>query len=612
MMMKKSLALSVLLLFSFTAWCQDLLINTFNRDVFSLNGSWHYIVDPYESGYLDYRLKPYDQMPNVPVAAYFMDHKATDKRELVEYDFDLAPVIEVPGDWNSQKQELLYYEGTVWYRKRFDYRMKDPSHRLFLYFGAVNYLADVYLNGKKLGTHEGGFTPFQFEVTGLVRDTGNSLVVRVDNTRHPDAVPTVNTDWWNYGGITRDVKLIEEPTVSIVDYSLGLDPQNASMLKGWVRLNGAREGEKLNLEIPELGIQKTMAVDTAGQARFEVRARNLQYWSPASPKLYEVFLKSSYQTLRDEIGFRTIGTRGTRILLNGQPVFLRGISIHEENPLRGGRACTEADALVLLNWARELGCNFVRLAHYPHNEYMLKLADRMGIMVWEEIPVYWTINFGNEQVLEKAKSQLSEVIHRDRNRAAAIIWSVANETPVSAERNAFLSKLVEHVRSLDPDRLVSAALQSHGEPGVRNLSIVDDPIGAAFDIVSFNQYTGWYSETPEEAPGHQWIVKYDKPVVISEFGGGALQGLHGLPSERWTEEYQAFLYEQNIRMLEKIPQLAGMTPWILADFRSPRRNLAVIQDGYNRKGLVSSNGIKKQAFFVLRKYYLEKQQEILK
>ncbi|MCK5678626.1 MAG: beta-glucuronidase, partial [Flavobacteriaceae bacterium] len=321
---------------------------------------------------------------------------------------------------------------------------------------------------------------------------------------------------------------------------------------------------------------------------------------PTSPKLYDVTIKTNYQTLKDKIGFRTIETNGPDILLNGKSIFLRGICIHEENAMRGGRAYNEADALIALNWAKDLGCNYVRLAHYPHNEHIIKLADKMGIMVWEEIPVYWTVDFTNKNSLDNAKNQLSEIITRDKNRASIIIWSMANETPLSESRNRFLKELIIHAKNLDTTRLISAALEKHYKDG---FNIVDDEIGKYMDIVAFNQYTGWYGGSLEDAPDAKWNIKYNKPVIISEFGGGALQGLHGTIKERWTEEYQEYLYKQNLKMIEKIPNIRGTSPWILIDFRSPKRVLPNIQDGWNRKGLISNNGIKKKAFFTVKEFY---------
>ena len=599
--MRKTIIL-ILFLLPIISFSQDLITNTLNRNTTTLNGTWHYIIDPYETGYYNYRYQPYDQQNKVDHRAFYNNYHPKDKLELIEYDFDKSPTLLVPGDWNSQDEKLQYYEGTIWYKKSFDYQIKDSSNRLFLYFGAINYKTEVYLNGQKLGSHIGGFTPFNFEITSIVKPKNNYLVVKVNNERGKEEVPTINTDWWNYGGITRDVKIIEEPSTFIQDYKVQLKKNNSNHIHGFVKLNNVLKEEKVILSIPELNIQKTIDVNSDEETAFEIAAKNIQYWSPESPKLYTVSIKTDYQTLKDQIGFRTIATKGPEILLNGKHIFLKGISIHEENPMRAARAFNEADALVLLNWAKELGCNYVRLAHYPHNEHIVRLADKMGMMVWEEIPVYWTIDFKNENTLSNAKNQLAEAITRDKNRACIIIWSIANETPPSDERNTFLINLVNHTKSFDDTRLISAALETHNKDGV---NIVDDKMGEYLDIVAFNQYTGWYGGSLENAPNAKWDIKYNKPVVISEFGGGALQGLHGTIDERWTEEYQEYLYEQNFKMIEKIPNISGISPWILADFKSPKRLLPNIQDGWNRKGLISNNGMKKKAFYTLQKFYKE-------
>ena len=598
--MFKSLLIKILFLLPFIGLSQDLLINTSNRNTTTLNGTWHYIIDPYETGYYNYRYEPYDQLEKNNNSAFYNNYHTDNKMELVEYDFDKSPTLTVPGDWNSQKEKLFYYEGTIWYKRSFDYKFSKNNNRLFVYFGAINYKAEVYLNGVKLGIHEGGFTPFNFEVTSIVKPKDNFLVVKVDNKRFKEAIPTINTDWWNYGGITRDVKLIEEPLMFIQDYSIQLKKGDKNTINGFIKLNNVSGNEKVTISIPELKINKSFNSDLVGNVTFSINSKRIAYWSPTSPKLYDVTIKTNYQTLKDKIGFRTIETNGPDILLNGKSIFLRGICIHEENAMRGGRAYNEADALVALNWAKDLGCNYVRLAHYPHNEHIIKLADKMGIMVWEEIPVYWTVDFTNKNSLDNAKNQLSEIITRDKNRASIIIWSMANETPLSESRNRFLKELIIHAKNLDTTRLISAALEKHYKDG---FNIVDDEIGKYMDIVAFNQYTGWYGGSLEDAPDAKWNIKYNKPVIISEFGGGALQGLHGTIKERWTEEYQEYLYKQNLKMIEKIPNIRGTSPWILIDFRSPKRVLPNIQDGWNRKGLISNNGIKKKAFFTVKEFY---------
>lgn len=584
----------------------DVLIgDVFARQTTSLNGQWHVIVDPYDTGFYDYRGKPYDASEKIS-GGFALDQHAKSKTDLVEYNFDTSPTLTVPGDWNSQDPKLLYYEGSVWYRTKFDVKKSAASDRLFVYFGAANYQADVYLNGHKLGRHIGGFTPFAFEITRLARDKDNSLVVRVNNTRHADAVPTDNTDWWNYGGLTRDVLLVETPATFIANFRVRLKPGTTNTIEAGVQLDGADKAQPVKISLPTLGLAGGTNTDAAGFAHLEFPAAKVPLWSPENPVLNDVNLTAGDDHLSDRVGFRTITTRGRQILLNGRPVFLRGVAIHEENPLRGGRAWSAADAQLLLGWAKQLNCNFVRLAHYPHNEHMARLADEMGILVWEEIPVYWTIQWTNAETLANAKQQLADLIARDQNRASVIVWSVANETPVGPARTKFLKSLVDEARALDGTRLVSAAMEFHSDPKNPDHKIVDDPFGEYTDLCSFNEYIGWYDGLPDKIDHVTWSIKYNKPVVISEFGASAKQSFHADALTRFSEEYQADVYRRTLPMLEKIPGFSGCTPWILCDFRSPRRLLPGIQDGWNIKGLIGHNGQKKLAFDVLKNFYDEK------
>jgi beta-glucuronidase len=583
----------------------SLIQNVENRSITSLNGKWNYIVDQYENGYYNYRYQPFDQTPgyeNNP-GAYSSDYHAKDETELVEYNFDYTPTLLVPRSWNIQNEKLFYYEGTIWYRKLFDYVKKDAANRVFVHFGAINYQADVYLNGKKLGQHIGGFTPFNYEITTLLKEKGNSLVVKVDNKRKREAVPTLNTDWFNYGGITRDVSLIEESSVFIKDYQLQLKKSSTNEIAGFVQLDGAATEQEVEVKIPELKVVQKVKTNSNGFATLDFKLPAFTPWSPQNPKIYDVTISLANKSIKDRIGFRTIETKGTDILLNGKSIFLRGISIHEENPTRGDRAYSREDAKMLLGRAKELNCNFVRLAHYPHSENMIRVAEEMGILVWEEIPVYWTILWDNPETYQNAENQLTEIITRDKNRANIIIWSMANETPLSDSRLAFLKKLVTRARSLDNSRLISAALEKHAMENDPLTLVVNDPFSEIVDVLSFNQYVGWYDGLPEKCTRVKWDIQIKKPVIISEFGGDALAGLHGTKNQRWTEEFQEELYIRNIEMLSKIPSLRGMTPWILNDFRSPRRQLPNIQDGWNRKGLYSETGNKKKAFYILKDFY---------
>lgn len=581
------------------------IANVYGRKATSLNGKWNYIVDPFEMGYYNYRMKPHDRLAK-PTEGYFLDQHPKDKTDFQEYDFDKSPTLWVPGDWNSQDDKLFYYEGTVWYRRLFD-GAPAAGKRLFIHFGAANYEAIVYLNGRKLGRHAGGFTPFAFEATYLVRPGSNSLVVKVDNKRHAEDVPTVNYDWWNYGGITRDVQLIEVPASFVSDYSLRLGPAGkggGETIAGFVQLDGAAADGKVKVGMPELGLAAEFPVDGNGRAEvvLNVGKGKLRRWSPDDPRLYDVVISGGGDKVSERIGFRTIATLGGDILLNGKPVFLRGICMHEENPMRGGRAYSAEDARLLLGWAKDLGCNFVRLAHYPHNEFTARLADEMGLMLWEEIPVYWTVKWDDAGTFENARGQLAEVIARDANRASVVIWSIGNETPVGPARNDFMGRLAGTAKSLDPTRLVSAALE-YGDGGSDTGMVLDDPLAERLDIYSLNEYIGWYNGYPEKCDRMSWTFKFDKPVIVSEFGGDALQGFHGDVLTRWSEEYQEDLFRRQLAMISKYPQVKGMTAWVLCDYRSPRRLLPGIQDGWNRKGLISENGTRKKAYYVLRDFY---------
>jgi beta-glucuronidase len=574
-----------------------LLVDSDHRTSISLDGNWHVIVDPYDNGYYDFRMQP-------RADGYFRNEKPDSTGKLVEYDFSKSATLKVPGDWNSQRDSLFFYEGTIWYEKDFQYQRK-PNTRTYFHVGAANYTAHVWVNGQKACDHQGGYTPFDCEVTALLHDGDNFAVIYVNNQRRRDGVPTLNTDWWNYGGLTRDVSLVETPQTFIDDYSLQLQ-HDGSTISGWVHVVDAPAGTPVAVTISELGLTQSAATDAQGRAMFSRKTTSLQRWSPESPKLYDVELSAANDHLKDSVGFRTIEVQGDNILLNGKPVFLRGVSIHAEAPFRSGRAWSEQDAATLLGWAKELGANFVRLAHYPHDERMTRLADRLGLMVWSEVPVYWMIEWDNPSTLANATNQLGEMIRRDRNKAAVVLWSVANETPNTPARLAFLKSLIATAHEEDPSRPVTAALLVTTQPdaaGGTRTKILDDPLAEYLDVMGCNEYIGWYEGTPDLASRTRWQSKYNKPLIMSEFGGDAKFGLHGAPTERWTEEYQETIYRQQLAMLKQVPFLRGLSPWILMDFRSPRRDLPGIQDFYNRKGLISDKGEKKKAFFALQEYY---------
>ena len=574
-----------------------LLVDVDHRAQTSLDGPWHYIADPYREGWGS-------NPEHASLNGYAKNAHYVPGGPLVQYDFARSPTLNVPGDWNSQKESLFYYEGLLWYQRNFTVHPKPHTH-LFLHFGAVNYAATVFVNDQQVCEHEGGFTPFDCDITNVVNDGDNFVVVAADNQRLRERVPTVKIDWWNYGGITQPVSLVEVPESYIDDYSLQLKRGSNEAIEGYVHVAGAAAGQRVTVRLPDLHVDKDATTDANGRAEFSFSAQGLELWSPEHPRLYHVQMSAGPDRLADEIGFRTVAVQGDQILLNGRPIFLRGVSYHDEAPFRSGRAWSDQDAQTLLGWAHELHCNFVRMTHYPHTENEYRLADKTGILVWSEIPVYWGIDWTNPRTLEIAKHQLWEMIRRDKNHAAVILWSMSNETPESPERNAFIHQLAVAAREQDSTRLITSAIVTHFH-GTH--AVLDDPLGKDLDVLGYNEYIGWYMGTAETIPDYTWENPMDKPVILSEFGAGAKAGLHGPETQKFTEEYEDSVYRQQFKMMEKMPFLRGMTPWVLMDFRSPMRQLPGIQDDYNRKGLVSDKGEKKKAFFTLQDYYGKKSQ----
>lgn len=568
---------------------QELMINVYGRNYQSLNGKWDAIVDLYDQGRKN---------------KIFLNKKPEGKTDFYEYSFDGGLRLNVPSDWNSQMPELKYYEGTVWYARRFDVQ-KEADKRLFLYFGAVSYRCRIYLNGKEIGQHEGGFTPFQIEVTDLVKDADNFLAVEVNNTRTVDAIPAMAFDWWNYGGITRDVFLVKTPKTFIQDYFIQLDKYKADKIDARIQLSEKAANTSIEIEIPELKIKQTLKTDNEGVASVSFNVKKLERWSPESPKLYKVIVSSDNDKVEEMIGFRNIWVKGEDVYLNDKPIFLKSISFHEEIPQRKGRAFSEADAVMLLSEAKALGCNMIRLAHYPQNEYTVRLTEKMGFLLWEEIPIWQGIDFKNEETKLKAGNMIKEMVMRDKNRCALAFWGVANETQPSEPRNEFLKYLIQCCKDIDTTRLITAAFDLVRFNRDRQVFVMDDPFIKELDVVAVNKYMGWYHQWPVTPDKATWDVAKGQPLIISEFGGEALYGKTGDADivSSWSEDYQATLYRDNLEMFKHIPNLRGTSPWVLFDFRSPFRFHPTNQEDWNRKGLVSDQGYRKKAWYIMKEYY---------
>jgi beta-glucuronidase len=571
----------------------------------SLDGAWHWSVDPFRDGIAGFHGGPPGQSQKRWADEVQGDVAKRDPRALFEFDMQQSPQVHLPASWIGHAPEMRLYQGLVWYQRTFTAVRPKPGTRTLERFGAADYHTRAFVNGKPVGEHKGGFTPFAFDVTDALRDGSNQITVGVDSARTKADLPPPVTDWETYGGITRSVTLINVPETFIDDAFVRLTKDGR--IAATVRLSGQGGGSQpVRLRIPSLGLALAGTTDASGRWNATIAApRSLRRWSPESPTLYDVRFESGADVLADRVGFRTIEVRGHDILLNGKSIFLRGICMHEEelgaNPVR---AITPASARALLTEIKQgLNGNFVRLAHYPHSEVMTRMADELGLLVWSEVPVYWLVDWNNAETLALTRQTLRENILRDRNRASIILWSVANETPVGDQRNVFLRTLVSDVRALDDSRLVTAALLSKREGQVNS---VDDPLAADLDVMAINTYNGWYSgDRLDTLPSLSWTSAVDKPLIFSEFGADSQAGYRDQVADphKFSEDFQAEYYRQTLAMARKVPFLRGLSPWILKDFRSPRRQHPVFQQGWNRKGLMSPTGQRKLAFEVLAGEY---------
>lgn len=557
---------------------------TGGRQAHSLNGEWSFVHDLHFNGL---RSRWFEMEPMAPEDRIF------------PYDWDPfnSDTVQVPSNWQMQDPQLYLFEGAAWYVRSIDTADLPDGDRQILRIGAAAYECKVFLNGIFLGRHQGASTPFFVDLTEALREGENHLFLCVDNVRTLDRVPMRHTDWFNYGGVYREVEIYAVPHEAVRDLFVSLVPDGTfSKIRVEIECDGL--GSEAQFDIPELGVSEAIPLaDGRGEIVIEARP---DLWSPDAPRLYDVSLAYGSDRVTDRVGFREIKREGTNLILNGEPIFLRGIAVHEDDESLG-KVSSRADLERRFNHARELGCNFVRLAHYPHHEDAAKLADELGVLLWEELPVYWAIDFLNPATYADAESQLCELIRRDRNRASVIIWSVGNENPDSDPRFDFMSKLAAKARALDPTRLVSAACLVD----LAKLQIADR-LASVIDVIGINQYFGWYFPNYEDLIAIGRNSSPDRPVVITETGADAVTPAMGGPeSGRFSEEYMADVYRNQVSILRRLDYVKGISPWVLYDFRAERRQNAW-QKGWNRKGLIAQDKVtKKAAFGIMQSFYRE-------
>lgn len=540
--------------------------------------------------------------------------------------FDPAEIIAVPASWNDQFADWRDYIGIAWYQTTFELPWSWRGQRIKLRFNAVSYLAEVWLNGERLGQHEGGHLPFVFDITDRVKESGNRLVVRVDGNLAPDRVPpgnlngragaafpTVNYpdttyDFFPFCGIHRPVLLYTEPQDAITDLAVTTDIDGAS---GVVRVHvDSTPGDALAARVTLNGHGASLSAESAvidGAAEATLAVPDAALWSPDAPNLYDLRV----ELLRDgaavdcytlAVGIRTIVVEGEQLLLNGEPVKLVGFGRHEDFPVVGRGLLP---ALIVKDYAlmRWIGANSFRTSHYPYSEQMMDLADRLGFLVIDETPAVGLYFF--EDGLEKRNrlclQMLRELIDRDKNHPSVIMWSIANEphTATFEAREAYnrdftvighpsrpaavaaFKEQVELVRALDPTRPVTlVSLEGATEESFQFV-----------DVVCLNRYHGWYSQSGQIDEGLKKLDReielihelYPKPFILSEFGTDTIPGHHAQPPEMFSEEYQAEFLTKQIRLTDAKPYVIGQHIWNMCDFKTGQ---AVHRMGsYNYKGV---------------------------
>jgi beta-glucuronidase len=554
------------------------LVDTLARPTQSLDGEWHLTLDLFDEGLR----QTWFALDDTPPSQW-----ATPR----DYEIEAGTRVAVPSCWTMLKSEWRYFEGAGWYTRYFDFRPGPPGERLVLQFGAAATDALVFLNGVHVGGHRGASTPFSVEVTPHLRAGANRLQVMVENRRRRDRVPMHHFDWFNHGGLYREVALLRLPSVFIRGVALGLADGG---IFAEVTLSDAIDGEA-RVRIAALGIDASVPI-AAGTGRLVIPARPA-LWSPDAPQLYNVDIRFRDDLARERVGFRSIAVRGTDILLNGEGIFLRGACVHEDD-LALGKVSTEADIRRRIAHARELGANCLRLAHYPHHDHVARLCDEAGLLLWAEIPVYWAIDFANPATYADAENQLLELIARDRNRASVVLWGVGNENADTDARLKFMAGLAAAARRADPTRLVSAACLIN-----RATFAIEDRLADALDVIGLNEYFGWYE--PEVGNLRRLLANSDpgKPVIVSETGADAAVGHRSVGRVLFTEDWQAEFYRQQWAALMEAPYVRGLCAWLLYDFRSERRQTS-FQQGFNRKGLIAEDKTtKKAAFHALAELY---------
>lgn len=538
--------------------------------------------------------------------------------------------VAVPGVWNKYAERLNIYEGVCWYAREFAAPSLPKGATALLRFGGVNYACRVFLNGTEIGGHEGGYTEFVVDVSTALREGRNHVAVQVDNRATTTKLPPC-LGYFNYGGIHRDVTLELHPSAFIADLFLRCEPsEQGGRLRAEGHVTKAKNG--MRVAVACNGVEVAQGLDGDGAFRAEIDVPSVTPWTPQTPALYPVRVRlvedeTVLHEVAQHVGFRRIEIADGRILLNGNPIFLKGICYVYDSPAHG-LVLKPEQFLTDLALVKELGAEAIR-SHFPFTHEFYEACDRMGIMVWIEPPIYClhpktdatgTV-FADPAFKALAASMLREMILHARNHPSVILYSAGNECNTdNAEARAFFQELCDEVRRLDDTRLLSYA-SLYGRVG---------PLAEMVDVVGVNEYWGWYDRiyggkglTPEEeAMKGRADVRVEpidltalekkldelkesarKPLLLTEFGADSIPGYSSRSRDLWSEEYHADLIRDTFALAKRHPEICGTFPFCLTDYRDPSKFVNAYWDYMNYKGVVSYERRPKLAFHALKTIY---------
>jgi beta-glucuronidase len=585
-------------------------IMTTSREVIDLNGIWNFRIDSGTGLTEEWFARPLQEPIPMPVPASYNDL--------------------------YEGEELRNHVGWVWYEREIVVPQHFFSQRIVLRFGAVTHTAKVYLNGQLLTEHKGGFTPFEAEINALARPGKNRLTVAVNNivdsttlpagTYREENIPglgkvvsnTPNFDFFNYAGIQRPVKLYTTPTTYIRDITITTGV-HGTIAQVEYAIEAVGDAEVRVTIQDESGAIVARSTGALGQIHIE----QVHLWQPRHAYLYTCVVElwrdgqdgQLLDTYEQLFGIRTVEVRNSQFLINGQPFYFKGFGKHEDFPIHG-RGFDEVVALKDLNLLLWMGANSFRTSHYPYAEELMRLADRLGLVVIDEVPaVGLHLNFAammrrdatrhdtwkELQTGEQHAQAIRELTARDKNHPCVAMWSIANEPAHEEEgAHAYFAPLVQLARDLDPQkRPVTIVLHLAGRPTVNTVADL-------VDVLCLNRYYGWYVAGGQlevamaslRAELTEWQkLQPGKPIMFTEYGADTIAGLHDTTPTMFSEEYQVEFFKANHAVMDEFPTFIGEHVWNFADFQTSQ-SLVRVQG--NKKGVFTRDRKPKMAAHYLR------------